>query len=1021
MAGASDEARLRALFDLHPAGVCELAPDGRVVAANGRFATFAGADRNALVGQHLTELLDEHNHATARRLFERALGGERIEVQLSGTARDAETRHVDVTALPITEGETVVGVHVVVQDRTELHESTVVVAEQEAQVRGLFDGSPYGLAIVDLEGRYLRVNPTFERILGRDADELLGTPYSRWTHPDDRGGQATVIEQLLAEGRADSFVKRYLRPDGSEVWVRLTPSLIRDQQGRPRQMVASVEDVTEQRVADQLAERQRRLTSIAGRVAHLGGWAVDLENGTRSWTEEVYATLGHPDPAGAAHDDELAERSLDRYLPEDRQRIEAAFRDCVQHGRPFDLRLRIRGFDGRRRWARVVGEPERGSDGRVARVVGAFQDVTASVAAQEATDALQQRLTRTLEEMDEGLILLDRAGRFTYVNPHAELLLRFPADRLLGRPVWDPEIGIAGTAIGAAVAESIAAGEPTVIEELHDEPRGRWLTFHLHPSEDGLAAYVRDVTGQRLAREALEERERRLAEQAALLDEAQDAIVVTDLDDRVTFFNRGAQQLYGHDLHQALGQPARELLGADGDVYDEARRTLLSEGRFAGELRHRTVDGRELAVEARWTLVRDPDGTPSSVLTLNRDVTERRRLEQQAMRAQRVESLGTLASGIAHDLNNTLAPILLSTQLLLAEEDDEERREVLTTIETSAKRGADMVSQVLSFARGVDGQRVRVKVRELFDEVARLVGETFPKHVDLTLDVEADVGDVAGDPTQLHQVLVNLAVNARDAMRDHAEGRLALRASPVVLDDRGAQRHGLGPGEYVRIDVSDTGPGMPPSVAERIFEPFFTTKAPGEGTGLGLPTSRAIITAHEGEIEVTSWPGHGTRFTLWLPRCDTAIEPEPAATEVAPVGAGELVLVVDDEPEIRRIATRTLRAAGYEVITAADGQQALARFEERPDEIAVVLTDVVMPRMDGVSTVRALRRRRPDLPIVASSGLGEQLRDDPDLRRVAAQLHKPYSAEQLRSAIGTALHGTPRSAVVRQGQVDAAT
>src|SRR5918993_3642890 len=342
-----------------------------------------------------------------------------------------------------------------------------------------------------------------------------------------------------------------------------------------------------------------------------------------------------------------------------------------------------------------------------------------------------------------------------------------------------------------------------------------------------------------------------LREQASLLDKAQDAIIVTDVKRRLTYWNKSAERLYGWTSKDVLGRVVTDLLYPGGDAREvsEAYEQVSQRGEWTGELQPHTKGGRRVVIESRWTLVRDAAGAPRSILSINTDVTDRRQLEQQSYRAQRLESIGTLAGGIAHDLNNILAPIMLGMGILKDRLTDDDSREVLDTIATSAKRGAEMVSQVLSFARGQEGRRVEIKVATLIDDVVRIARDTFPKSIEIVTEVEPNLPLIIGDPTQFHQVLVNLCVNARDAMV--GGGRLTLSAKA-----RGGD---------VIIYVEDTGPGIPPSVIDKIFDPFFTTKEAGKGTGLGLSTSQTIVRSHGGRIEVLSEPPHGARFEIHLP------------------------------------------------------------------------------------------------------------------------------------------------------------
>ncbi|OYW20023.1 MAG: hypothetical protein B7Z52_02790 [Burkholderiales bacterium 12-64-5] len=439
---------------------------------------------------------------------------------------------------------------------------------------------------------------------------------------------------------------------------------------------------------------------------------------------------------------------------------------------------------------------------------------------------------------------------------------------------------------------------------------------------------------------------------------------------------------------------------------------VLSQGEWSGEIQQLTKSGASVLVEARWTLVRDETGRPQAVLAINSDITEKKKMEQQFFRAQRMESIGTLAGGIAHDLNNVLAPILMSIELLRLTSRDERSKSVLSTIETSAKRGADMVKQILSFARGVEGERMVINVRNIIQDMQHLVQDTFPKEIVFRAELDKDLPLISGDHTQVHQVLLNLSVNARDAMPKG--GTLLVTATSLQVDDNYAgMTPGSLPGRYLMLKVTDTGSGIPPEVINKIFDPFFTTKELGKGTGLGLSTVLAIVKSHGGFLNVYSEPGNGTTFSICFPAMDDAPGGVAARLqeETHPRGNGELILIVDDEAAVRTITHQTLEAYGYRVVTAADGTEAVALYSMHRKEIAVVVTDMMMPVMGGQATIQVMQRLNPAVKIIAASGLA----NDGSAARSAAMgvkhfLPKPFTAQTILTALDQVLHGAAEAA-----------
>jgi two-component system cell cycle sensor histidine kinase/response regulator CckA len=498
--------------------------------------------------------------------------------------------------------------------------------------------------------------------------------------------------------------------------------------------------------------------------------------------------------------------------------------------------------------------------------------------------------------------------------------------------------------------------------------------------------------------------EERIREQAALLDEARDAISAYDLEGRVIYWNKGAERLTGWLADEMIGREADALLYDEGhDKLAGARREVLETGEWSGELLQRTKEGKELVVESRWTLVRDGAANPRSILVINTDVTERKRLESQFLRVQRMESIGRLVSGIAHDLGNLLVPILLGVKVLQQRYgDNEQAMRTLSMIHKSAQRGSDMVKQVLAFARGVEGERVALRPEQVVREVVKITEEAFPASVEVSHDVSEPLRTVMGDATQLQQVLMNLCVNARDAMPEG--GRLTIVADNADIDEHYTRTNlEAQPGSYVRITVTDTGSGIPQDILDQVFEPFFTTKPSGKGTGLGLSTVYSIVKSHGGFINVQSDVGVGTTFAIHLPASAHEQAGEPDDEEGAPAamdsGNGELILIVDDEDSILETAQAALESSGYRVLTARDSLEALSLLKHHQQEIDAVVTDIMMPEMDGLATIRALRKIREDLPVIAASGMGSDLSEDALAAGAHLFLSKPFTAEKLCAAL----------------------
>lgn len=593
------------------------------------------------------------------------------------------------------------------------------------------------------------------------------------------------------------------------------------------------------------------------------------------------------------------------------------------------------------------------------------------------------------------VVVKDAEGRYVYVNRF--VAASYQRTDLLGKTTHDLLPPDVADATRAKELEILAGGTCEQTREVFPGLDGAILSASLlrfpidTPSQRLLAVVGLDVT----------ELVRAETRQSALLDLATDAIHVRDLNGHVTYWNRAAERLYGWTSAEAHGRNARELLSIQHDRstagIDEIERCLLRDRAWSGELTKVTRSGREVIVASRWTLLPDHTGKPESLLVIDSDITQQKQIDQQLLRAVRIDTIGSLAGGVAHDLNNMLMPILMGAAVIRKRVNDPQLAKTVDHLEQSARKAADLVRQILTFIRGSRDAKESIAGEQLLADLRKFLQGTFPASIRVEYRSDETLPAILCRPSEIHQVLVNLCVNARDAMGDG--GTLVIEVRTAVIDAAYARMStsGATPGKYVGFAITDNGTGIPPDQLASIFEPYFTSKEPGKGTGLGLSNSLAVVRELGGFITVESVPGQGATFTVFLPAAEGE-SAAPSYVEEVPVGSGETILVADDEGAVLQVIRETLEAFGYRVVTASDGSEAIAILATQADAIRVVVTDVSMPIVDGIALTKFTRRAHPKLKVIIASGSS-----DPQRREALAQAHaylqKPYTAEALLRAV----------------------
>jgi PAS domain S-box-containing protein len=908
--------------------------------------------------------------------------------------------------------------------------------ESEEQFKALFEASPIGISINNAEGRFLRANPVFQEIFGYTSEELGKFTFKDITFPEDLLASGKVFRELV-EGIRQNFriEKRYRRKNGSIMWANTACASVRDEDGRFIYTFAMVEDITESKLAEtnlRASEEQFRSLFENSNDAVI----IATQDGTiEAANQEACRIFGMTEDEIRAVGRKGVVDPLDERLP---KLLEV--RERTGH---FKGELNFRRKDGSLFPGEVSSSFYRDRNG----------DPKASIIIRDVTD--RRREENALHDLVAGTAAVTGEKFFPELVKFlaSALGVRYAlvsecvgtsVDRVRSLAFWSDHDWLPGIEydVKDTTCEEVLNQGKTCFYKDHVQERfpketalvtmqalcylgtplfgnnGETLghIFVINNKELSNPERAKSIISIFAARAAMELQRKKdleqIRDQARLLDEAHDAIVVTDLSHCITFWNKGAETLYGWSQEEARKKHIGNLLySTDEELFGNASREAYERGIWNGEVRQKRKYGQEVIVQSRWTLVRSNEGEPRAILSINTDVTEKRKLESHFLRAQRMESIGTLAAGVAHDLNNVLTPILLAVETLLEKPDHDRLQPLLAMIDSNARRGADMANQVLTFARGVEGDRVPLEARHLIKEMEKIVRETFPRTIQIQSRIGPELHMIAGNATQLHQVLLNLSLNARDAMP--SGGVLKLSGENVDLDQEFARMHPEAqPGQYLCLTVSDTGTGIEPEVLNRLFEPFFTSKGIGKGTGLGLSTVAGIVKSHQGFLTVYSELGKGSQFKVFLPAIIGRKDREERKERKLPHGNNELILLVDDEASIREVAKSTLEAHGYRVITATDGTDALSVYAKQGNEIDLVLTDMMMPYLDGLGTIKALERMNPRVRVIAASGLHSQQRlSKSDSPTIKAFIPKPFTAERLLVALNEVLteHISPSS------------
>lgn len=945
-------------------------------------------------------------------------------------ARDGTERPIADSAAPIRNKDgQVLGVVLVFRDMTDERHAARKIEELYRYYEALVGCVADGLHVLNLDGTITFENPAAERMLGYAKGELLGRPAHATIHHHDAAGEEYPIAQCpiyttLRDGQNRTVHGEvFWRKDGTSFPVEYIVSPIIDAEGRRTGAVVAFRDETE-RFKQEHALRESEvlnravLNSVMANIAVVDrhGQIITINEGWERFARENGADAPTPGVGVGANYLEVCARAV-RDVGDEAQQLLNGLRGVLAHSQATFRHEYACHSPTEQRWFTMQVSPLSRADG------GA---VIAQINITERKRA-EQVLADFKAALDEHAIvtITDPNGMMTYANDKFCMISKYGREEMLGQDHRIMNSGHHPKEFIREMWETISSGRIWKGEIKNRAKDGTfyWLDSTIVPflGADGKPAqYIAirtDITESKRAEEeilrfntALEElvaqRTAEMRQALATLDATEDGAFIFEPDTLLhTYVNEGAIRQLGYTRAELLGRSALDFK----PEFTEARYREMLAPMLRGEVGahrfttlHRHKDGHDFPVEINLQYVA-PSGLSGRFIAIVRDITERVKQERLFRRSQRLESIGTLAGGIAHDLNNALAPIIIAVQLIRMGR-PEEAGQYIDVIEAGANRGADMVRHLLTFAKGAEGQRSLVQLRHQIQDISKIIRYTFDRSIRLEVRQDKELAPIVADATQIHQILLNLCVNARDAMP--GGGTLTIEADNFTADEAfvGFVADAR-PGSYVRLTVRDTGTGIPPEILDRIFDPFFTTKGPEKGTGLGLSTLVGIVKGHGGFIRVYSEVGRGSTFEIYLPITEETYAQAEPVTAVAPVGQGELILVVDDEVPICEMLLRLLKEMGYTVITAADGIEALIHFGQHRAELKLIITDLSMPAMDGVALARTVKRLSPTTPIIAMTGHTDENRQSTLRELGVIQLPKPFSLTTLNGALQTVFSG----------------
>jgi len=878
-------------------------------------------------------------------------------------------------------------------------------SKSEELYRALVEDMPAMVCRFLPDGTLTFINSAYCSYFNKQKKELLGQNFFQFIPEQDQKKVRDHFTSLTPENPIVTYEHQVIASDGTIGWQRWTDRALFDEQGRLIEYQSIGNDITEHKHAEEaLRQSEEKYRTILESIDE-GYFEVDLEGNFIFFNDSLCKIAGYP------RDELLGMNNRDYTTPETAKKMYQIFSAIYDTGEPARvLDYEIFRKDGSSRILEMSALLMKDSRDQPIGFRGVVRDVTERKQAEEALRESEERFREMAENVREVFWMFDwKEQKVIYVSPaYEEIWGRATKDLYSRYEEWTESIYPCDREYAReSLARIVETGEGAAREYRIFRPDGsvRWISDRSFPirGEGGevrrIAGIAEDITERTQAIEALRASEEKYR---TVLEANPDPVVVYDIDGKVVYFNPAFTTLFGWSLGERLG---RKLdISVPEENWPETQmmidRVLAGESFSGIESRRYSKDGKIIPVSISGAILRDVDGNPlGSVINL-RDISTQKSLESQLQHAQKMEAIGTLAGGIAHDFNNLLQAIQGYTELLLMRKKEGEHgfRELQEVIRAS-KRGAELTQQLLTFSRKVESKRKPLDLNLEVGELRDLVERTIPRMIEVEFQLAENLKVINADSAQLKQVLMNLVVNAKDAMPEG--GQLLIETRNITLDQEFCKRYAeVTPGEYVLLSISDTGHGMDKDTLEHIFDPFYTTKEVGKGTGLGLAIVYGIVKNHEGYIMCSSRPGAGTYFRIYFPA--TELETEAVGTMDSPesksIGPGrnETVLLVDDEEFIRELGGDVLGQAGYTVLTANDGEQALEVYRQEQNRIDMVILDLIMPGMGGSKCLEELLRMNPHAQILIASGYSPDASTKGTLLSGAAGfINKPYDNKQL--------------------------